>query len=1012
MEVTGNMLTKMHAVFFAILIIMLASQLSWGANGRIEGKVTEASTGEPLPGATVQLEGTSLGAATDLGGKYAILSVPAGSYTLKASYIGCKTLTIKIQLNEDEQLEENIKLEAIGVTAKEVVVAAQASGQNAAINQQLTSNNVVNVVSSARIQSLPDMNAAESVGRLPGISLVRSAGEATEVVIRGLQPQYNMITVDGVPIPANDPGSISNNGSMSSPYSSGGRGVDLRMISSNTLEGVEVYKTVTPDMDAAVLGGIVNFDIREAKGTLTGAPSISLVAQGAYNGLMSTFNDYKFVASVEKRFSDDRLGIFVQGIAQRQNLTSDQFGANYTIPNLPTNPEQLVPTVVTSLNLYFYPRVEQRYDGTLTLDYRLPDGKIELVNLLSQGNTNTQYHSETYDLGRYGAGDDILYGTQYTPNTLNLVTSILHYEQTVSTIKIDAKASFSYSDNNSPNNWFMQAQQTAAQTINIPNNEDPKLIAQAGQALLNVSQMALQNCSTWDSFSKQRDIAGSVDLERVLNLSDFTSITLKAGGMYRNTDRFYNYDYASGNLYGNFAVLNVVRGQIIAQNPWMAQRPYSLNPNGAQDLPITMFLNPGMKFGNFLNGDYVMNSSADVGLLKSAVMDPMIAFYKGLTAGLTGGVNPLIPQFVPSLQNDYSGNEQRSAGYLMATVNIGPQIAITPGVRYQGFRTSYKANRFVGNADAYNPYPATLPYKDTTAVEYHGYWLPDVNLKYDPFTWLSLRAAYTNTLVYPDFNQIIPLLDVGGNYVNWNNPALKPSQSHNYDVQVSAYNNEIGLLAVSPFLKQIDDLIFYQGTHITNPSKYPGVPSYTKGYSLYTNINNPDRVNLWGVETEWQTHFWYLPYPFDGLVLNVNYTHIFSQVKYPYTITHTGGYPPKTTYADTFYTARLLQQPNDVVNLSIGYDYGKFSILASMIYQAQVYSGTNFYNSYRSDKAKYVRWDLAAHQGLPWFGLEAFLDISDLNSENDIYTDRGSGFPTSESDYGMVANLGLKWTLQ
>jgi TonB-dependent receptor len=346
----------------------------------------------------------------------------------------------------------------------------------------------------------------------------------------------------------------------------------------------------------------------------------------------------------------------------------------------------------------------------------------------------------------------------------------------------------------------------------------------------------------------------------------------------------------------------------------------------------------------------------------------------------------------------------------MATVNIGPQIAITPGIRYQGLRTSYTANRFIGNADAYNPFPATLPYSDTTTVEYHGYWLPDVNLKYDPFDWLSFRAAYTNTLVYPDFNQIIPILDVGGNYVNWNNPDLKPSQSHNYDVQVSAYNNEVGLLAVSPFLKQIDDLIFYQGTHITDPSEYPGVPSYTKGYSLYTNINNPYQVNLWGVETEWQTHFWYLPYPFDGLVLNVNYTHIFSSAKYPYTITRTGGYPPKTTYVDTFYTARLLQQPNDLVNLSIGYDYRKFSVLASMIYQTQVYSGTNFYNSYRYDKAKYVRWDLAAHQGLPWFGLEAFLDISNLNSENDIYTERGSGFPTSESDYGMIANLGLKWT--
>ena len=68
------------------------------------------------------------------------------------------------------------------------------------------------------------------------------------------------------------------------------------------LEGIEVSKTVTPDMDAAVFGGTVNFDIRKAKETSTGAPSVSLLAQGGYNNLINLYNNYKFVGSIENRY--------------------------------------------------------------------------------------------------------------------------------------------------------------------------------------------------------------------------------------------------------------------------------------------------------------------------------------------------------------------------------------------------------------------------------------------------------------------------------------------------------------------------------------------------------------------------------------------------------------------------------------------------------------------------------------------------------------------------------------
>jgi TonB-dependent receptor len=1000
------MLGRKHAVLFAILGTMFAAQLPLGATGKIAGKVTDASTGDPLPGANVQLEGTSLGVSTDLDGRYLIPNVPAGSYTLKASYVGCQPMRIEIQVKEDEQLEENIKLVAVGVTTKEIVVTTQASSQNAAINQQLSSQNIVNVVSAARIQELPDANAAESIGRLPGVALVRSGGQATQVVIRGLQPQYNTITIDGVPIPANDAGSISASGAYATPLNSpGGRAVDLSMISSNSLEGIEVYKTITPDMDAAVLGGTVNFGLREAKGAATAAPSVSLLAEGAYTDLVSSYTDYKFVASVENRYFDDRLGVFVQGIAQRQNLTSNQLGGTYYQPNKQDKPDSIV---LGSLNLAFSPTDQRRYDGTLTLDYRIPDGKIALMNLISHGKTRNESHNETYNLANFG--NDIQFGTQLSTNELNVVTNILECEQTLGSFKIEAKLSNAYSDNRTPSGWRLVFDQLSAGTGRIPNYLDPVQIARIAQDSINLNNMIWQGNSTWSSFNKQDDKQASIDLESNFNLLDFVSVSLKVGGQYKYTTRYYNFDDGFGSLFSGAAT--GFRYQLVQALPWLTQAPYNLDPTGNQYFYIHGFYDPNMDFGKFLKGDYGMFSAVDVGTI-DRIMNEIE------TLGIASTQPKTVPDYVPdvygSTASDYSGHEIRSALYLMGTFNVGTQVTIVPGVRYQGLRTSYTAPHFVGNADATSPYPSELLHTMVTQDEYHGYWLPHVSVKYDPLEWLSLRGAYTNTLAYPDFGQIIPRMDVAsnsGHWVVWNNYALKPARSHNYDFQATVHENNVGLFAVSPFLKRIDDQIFGQATYITDPSKYAGVPSYTRTFSLNTYINNPNRVDVWGIETEWQTHFWYLPGPLNGLVLNVNYTHIFSSAKYPYTVTtHSPVYPFPTIHIDTTYEDRLIQQPKNIVNLSIGYDYGQFSILASMIYQSQVYNGTDFYNALRSDKSKYLRWDLSVKQGLPWSGLELYFDLNNVNSEADVYLIRGSGFPTSESNYGLKADLGLRWKL-
>jgi len=235
MVIKGHDMPKRPATLSSVglfLFLVVNSVAPANFNVSVLGTVKDAGTGDPLPSANVIIVGTSLGSATDVEGRYLIRNVPPGAYILRASYMGYQTVEVPLEVVEGESSTKDFELEPVALEGEEVVVTAQARGQNVAINTQLASNSIVSVVSSARIQELPDANAAEAIGRLPGVSVLRSGGEGTQIVIRGLQPKYNAVMVDGV--------------RMASSNSSD-RSADLSMISPHMLEGIEVTKAVTPD---------------------------------------------------------------------------------------------------------------------------------------------------------------------------------------------------------------------------------------------------------------------------------------------------------------------------------------------------------------------------------------------------------------------------------------------------------------------------------------------------------------------------------------------------------------------------------------------------------------------------------------------------------------------------------------------------------------------------------------------------------------------------------------------
>jgi hypothetical protein len=259
--------------------------------GTLEGIVTDSLTHESLFGASIMIVGTSQGAATNFNGEYKIANIPAGEHRIKVSYIGYLTKIIKISIKNGESLELFLQMSTQRIEGKTIVVTAQAQGQLGAINQQLQSNTITNVVSADKIRQLPDDNAATALSRLPGVSLMNG----DQVVIRGVEAKLNQVLVNGIQMPSTD----MNN-----------RSTNLGFISSNMLSGIEVIKAITPDMDANTVGGVVNLKLASA------APGLhfDVLAQGNYNSSDRTTNTYKFWASVSNRYLDDKLGVFYREI--------------------------------------------------------------------------------------------------------------------------------------------------------------------------------------------------------------------------------------------------------------------------------------------------------------------------------------------------------------------------------------------------------------------------------------------------------------------------------------------------------------------------------------------------------------------------------------------------------------------------------------------------------------------------------------------------------------------------
>ncbi|RMD89766.1 MAG: TonB-dependent receptor [Calditrichaeota bacterium] len=182
-------------VFVILFVIFLTvTQLFAGTTGKIAGRVVDAATGEPLPGVNVSVQGTTLGAATDLDGYYTILRVPPGTYSVVASMIGYKEVVqTNVVVSVDLTTTVNFQMEATVVTGETVTVVAE----RPLVIKDLTSSSIK--VASQEIEDIPGvLSVTDAVELMPGV-----IGEGEEIHVRGGRSGEVVYYIDGIAV--NDP---------------------------------------------------------------------------------------------------------------------------------------------------------------------------------------------------------------------------------------------------------------------------------------------------------------------------------------------------------------------------------------------------------------------------------------------------------------------------------------------------------------------------------------------------------------------------------------------------------------------------------------------------------------------------------------------------------------------------------------------------------------------------------------------------------------------------------------
>ncbi len=960
------------------------------AKGIIFGLVKDGTTNEPLGFASVGIPALNLGTTTEIDGTYRLPNVPDGTHKVVVSYLGYGEQTFEVVITNGLEYELNVTLQPEGIAIQTIEVSAQAIGQAAAINQQINSNTIVNVISKEKLQELPDQNAAEAIGRLPGVAIQRDGGEGQKVVVRGLSPRFNSVTVNGERIPSTD---------------GEDRSVDLSMISPDMLAGVELFKAITPDMDADAIGGTVNFAIKKAADDWKGDVRL----QYGYNGHEERFGPWRSSFSLSNRFGkNDKLGALLTGSFQRADRSSDLLEAEYAFGGIA--PDSSFITQLVDLNLGDRLETRDRYGASATFDYQLKNGSVLLSSLWGRTERN-----EVRRRRRFRPSNSYQeYDLREREININLFSNSLTGEHNFGAFDIRWRTSYAVSRQETPFSIAMRFRETAALTSTAIIDQGPELVPSGFKN--DLRSMFLHDTNFDESFTVDDNLTAQLDLRYKFSAGTNLSGYFKIGGKYRDQSRERD-------------------------NTQFLLRPYLQNENIARD-NRSLFLtnnapnNPRIYLANFLGDflppDFLNGSSvydiapgtpqqrATEGLILEnvdiAAYNQLFGtnFQLGDSLRYNGHLDPQkVKNFYKRFQNDYQLNqlvdledytarEQIYAGYAMTELNVGKKILFIGGLRYENTRQAYTSVTGTPTEEG----TGVLGLIDSVGAQGYEEFLPMFHLRYKATPWFDIRMAVTKTLSRPNYFNLVPWERINQTdfEIDRGKPDLKHTANWNYDLFLSFYN-KYGLFTIGGFYKRFRNVDYIRISRILD--------GQFGGYQLTEPANAPGVSEVIGIEVDLQANFRKLGGFWKGILLGANFTVVRSETFYPFfDIINTFDItrPPFffTEIIDTVRDGRVPGQANFIANFQIGYEKGGFSGRVSALYQGNSLAFVGQRSELDGFTDFSLRWDLAISQRLTrnW---SLFFNLNNFSNQPERAFVGNTSFVSEEEFFGMTGDLGLRF---
>ena len=818
---------------------------------------------------------------------------------------------------------------------EEVVVSGYRRSLEASLDIKRDAVGAVDAIVAEDIAKFPDLNLAESIQRIPGVSIARDAGEGRQVTVRGLGPQFTRVRVNGMEAMS------ANGGTDAAGGTNRDRSFDFNTFASELFNAITIRKTSAAEVEEGSLGATV--DLRVARPFDYQGFTFVTSVQGSYNDIEKDV-DPRGALLLSDRFFDGKVGALVSAAYSGRKLRDEgsstvrwqnggftALGAGYPTATAPS---------LADLNAAYHPRIP-RYD---------------------------QYEHDQDRLG-------ITSSVQWAPTDATLLTLdglYSRFKATRSEIFLESPV-FSATGAAGiaavrPRNAVVDANGTLV--YGVFDNVDIRSEARYDELETQFTHLTLDLAQKLgDRFS----VHGLVGYSEANHQNPIQTTLL----FDRNDITGYTYDFRDSSrmpliTYGNVDVTNPTTWQLtqIRLRPQSSLNTFRTGSfDVAFDATDTLKLKAGPQWKRFefKTSSLVRSNGTSTGqetIIPALPAGTPIANYSRLTTltsldmpagSATSWIVPdvkrageLFDLYNPSvyrlgietaLGNNFNIEEKDTGGFVQSDLDTtlwGKRFRGSLGVRYVKTKQTSSGYTFTNGA----PLLTTVEhdYSDT---------LPSLNLSLDLTDDIVLRLGAAKVMARPNgsgqtggLGILVPGSAVsitGANKtVTAGNPLLDPYRAKSYDLSAEWYFSKGALLSAALFYKDINSfvqIVRQTGDFSSNPLGLPDSvalavcganvdPAACLGGWQFNLPRNSPGGNLKGIELNYQQPFSFLPAPWDGFGVVLNYTGVDSQIDYFVSAAGT-----------QVINADLIQLSRDAFNATLYFENDKFGVRLSAAYR-------------------------------------------------------------------------------